>query len=71
MTGKFNKKFIPIYLKNNLMHKEAGLACSAIHTVAKRMNNDDFVLCPDGQRKYKIAKISGEYFYNPEKPSSS
>ena len=68
---EFNKKFIPIYLKNNPgAHKvKAGLACSAIHTVAKRMNNDDFVLCPDGQRNYKIAKITGDYFYNPEKPS--
>ena len=57
------KKFIPIYLKSNPgAHKvKAGLACSAIHTVAKRMNNDDFVLCPDGQRNYKIAKISGDY----------
>jgi len=68
---EFNKKFIPIYLKNNpAAHKiKAGLACSAIHTVAKRMNNDDLVLCPDGQRNYKIAKINGEYFYNSEKPS--
>ena len=68
---EFNKKFIPLYLKSNPgAHKvKAGLACSAIHTVAKRMNNDDFVLCPDGQRNYKIAKITGDYFYNPEKPS--
>ena len=36
---EFNKKFIPIYLKNNPdAHKViAGLACSAIHTVAIRI----------------------------------
>ena len=68
---EFNKKFIPIYLKNNPnAHKvKAGLACSAIHTVAKRINTEDLVLCPDGQRNYRIAKITGEYFFNPDKPS--
>ena len=67
----FNKKFIPVYLeKNPGAHKvKAGLACGAIHTVSKGMNDDDIVLCPDGQRNYKIAKIKGEYFFNAEKPS--
>lgn len=68
---EFNKKFIPIYLKENPnAHKvKAGLACSAIHTVAKRLNNNDLILCPDGKRNYKIAKVTGDYFYNSEKPS--
>ena len=68
---EFNKKFVPVFIKNNPnAHKvKAGLACSAIHQVAKRMNNDDLVLCPDGERNYKIAKINGGYFYNSEKPS--
>ena len=54
---EFNKKFVPVFIKNNPnAHKvKAGLACSAIHQVAKRMNNDDLVLCPDGERNYKIA----------------
>jgi len=68
---EFNKKFIPVFLKKYPeAHKvKAGLACSAIHTVAKRLNDDDVVLCPDGNRNYKVGKIIGKYFYNSEKPS--
>ncbi len=34
------------------------MACGAIHTVSKGLNDDDIVLCPDGQRNYKIAKYT-------------
>jgi len=68
---EFNKKFIPVFQKRfpDKSKITAGLACGAIHTVSKGLNDDDIVLCPDGQRNYKIAKIKGEYFFNAEKPS--
>jgi restriction system protein len=68
---EFNKKFIPVFQERfpDKSKITAGLACGAIHTVSKGMNDDDIVLCPDGQRNYKIAKIKGKYFFNAEKPS--
>ena len=68
---EFNKKFIPAVQKNfpNSSKVTAGLACGAIYAVAKYLSVDDIVLCPDGQRNYRVAKISGGYYFNSEKPS--
>ena len=67
----FNKKYIPIYLNKNPEKSKvtAGLACGAIWTVSKGMNLGDILLCPDGQRNYKVGKISGDYFYDASIPS--
>ena len=68
---EFNKKYIPFYLKKNPDKSKvtAGLACGAVWTVSKGMNIGDILLCPDGQRNYKIGKISGDYFYDATIPS--
>ncbi len=68
---EFNKKYIPFYLNKNPDKSKvtAGLACGAVWTVSKGMNIGDILLCPDGQRNYKIGKISGNYFYDATIPS--
>ena len=67
----FNKKYIPFYLNKNPEKSKvtAGLACGAVWTVSKGMNIGDILLCPDGQRNYKVGKISGDYFYDASIPS--
>ena len=61
----FNKEFIPIYLENKPDKSKitAGLACGAIWTVSKGMDQGDIVLCPDGAGQYRVGEISGVYNY--------
>ena len=61
----FNKEFIPIYLESNPDKSKitAGLACGAIWTVSKGMDQGDIVLCPDGAGQYRVGEISGTYNY--------
>ena len=61
----FNKEFIPIYLENKPDKSKitAGLACGAIWTVSKGMDQGDIVLCPDGAGHYRVGEIAGVYKY--------
>jgi len=63
----FNRKFIPIYLANHPDKTKvaAGLACGAIHTVCKGIQQGDRVITPDGLGKYHICEVTGDYFYKP------
>ena len=63
----FNKKFIPLYLKNNPGKSKiaAGLACGMLHTIAKGIQIGDIVLCPDGERNYWIGEVVGGYQFKP------
>lgn len=75
LTGKlpdewrqFNKKYIPIYLdihpgKSKVV---AGLACGNLWTLAKGINQGDYVITPDGEGHYHIGEVSGDYFYRAE-----
>jgi restriction system protein len=63
----FNRKFIPVFLGN---HPEktrigAGLACGALWVVSKGIVIGDIVLCPDGTGRYRVAEVTGDYFYAP------
>ena len=62
---KFNKKYIPEYLDRHpgASKIKAGLACGAIHTLAKFLAQGDIILSPDGQGNYHLGEISGDYFY--------
>ena len=64
----FNKKFIPIYLKGRPEKTKigAGLACAFLWTVSKGIQKGDYVLCPDGQGNYRVAEVSGSYYFVPE-----
>jgi restriction system protein len=65
---EFNKKYIPIYLKNRPDKTKigAGLACGALWTVSKGIKRGDIVLSPDGNGNYLAGEVLGEYFYAPE-----
>lgn len=61
----FNKKFIPVYLSKfpESSKVSAGLACGAIHTLAKYIKQGDIILSPDGKGKYYAGKVMGDYHY--------
>lgn len=65
----FNKKFIPIYLKENpdKTKVSAGLACGMLYTIAKGILVGDIVLCPDGSGNYFIGEVTGDYEYHKGK----
>lgn len=74
LTGKFpenwklfNRKFIPTWFENNPGRSKvaAGLACGMLWTVTKGLQIGDIVLCPEGQGKYYVGEISGDYTYHP------
>ena len=76
LTGKlpeswrdFNKEFIPIFLANHpgKSRISAGLACGALWTVAKGINQGDIVLCPDGTGTYRVGEVTGDYHYESGK----
>jgi len=65
----FNKEFIPVYMAAHPDKTKisAGLACGALWTVSKGIQNGDVVLCPDGRGKYRVGEVSGNYYYEPGK----
>lgn len=65
----FNKEFIPIFLATRPDKTKigAGLACGALWTVSKGIQQGDVVLCPDGAGKYRVGEVNGGYYYEPGK----
>ena len=63
----FNAAFIPVYLANRPDKSKvaAGLACGMLWTVCKGIKIGDFVLCPDGSGSYRVAEVTGNYYYAP------
>jgi restriction system protein len=63
----FNRRFIPIFLASRPEKSKiaAGLACGALWTVAKGMNEGDLLLCPDGHGNYHVGEVIGPYYYSP------
>ena len=61
----FNKKYIPVYLemREGKTKIAAGLACGALWTLGKGMNQGDIVLCPDGAGYY-VGEIVSDYSYH-------
>jgi restriction system protein len=66
----FNKRYIPIYLAAHPDKSKvtAGLACGAVWTVSKGINEGDIVLSPDGAGSYRVGEVTGSYYYAPEGP---
>ena len=57
LIGKFNKKYIPVYLKYNPDKTSFFRSkCGMTWAVAKDMNIGDIILCPDGQGSYYIGR---------------
>ena len=74
LTGKlsedwraFNRAYIPVFLANAPQKTKvaAGLACGAVWTVAKGMNEGDVVLSPNGAGMYHVGTVTGPYYYEP------
>jgi restriction system protein len=63
----FNKKFIPVFLKNHPEKSKvaAGLACGMLWTVSKGIKKGDIVLSPDGDGNYYVGEITSDYSYHP------
>jgi restriction system protein len=63
----FNKKFIPIYLEKHPDKSKvaAGLACGFLWTIAKGIQQDDIVLCPNGEGSYFVGDVVDNYSYHP------
>lgn len=66
----FNEAFIPVFLEGNPGKSRigAGLAMGMLWTVCKGLNAGDIVLCPDGQGRYRVGEIKGDYQHAPGKP---
>lgn len=64
---EFNREFIPIYraARPDKTKIGAGLACGALWTVSKGIKIGDILLCPDGNGRYRVAEVTGEYYYSP------
>jgi restriction system protein len=64
---EFNKAFIPVFLSNRPDKSKvaAGLACGALHTVAKGIKKGDIVLCPNGSGSYLVGEVVEDYTYHP------
>lgn len=72
LTGKFlnswrdfNKVYIPIYqgLFPEKKKVTVGLYCATIWVCMKGLKNGDLVFCPDGNGNYRVAEITGDYYY--------
>lgn len=63
----FNQQFIPVFLQLNPGKSKiaAGLACGALWTISKGIRVGDMVLCPDGEGRYHVGEVAGEYHYEP------
>jgi restriction system protein len=59
----FSRTFIPIYMayRPDKTRISAGLACAALWFVAKGIEKDDIVLCPDGSERYRVGEVIGDY----------
>lgn len=63
----FNKEYIPFFLSKNPGKAKvaAGLACGALHTVAKGINLGDVILSPNGAGSYYVGEVVSDYFFKP------
>ncbi|MBI2853904.1 MAG: DUF1016 family protein [Chloroflexi bacterium] len=63
----FNQEFIPVFMKGHpdKTKVSAGLACGALWTVAKGIQNGDVVLCPNGAGSYLTGEVVENYSFHP------
>jgi len=64
---EFNQVFVPRYLATHPEKTKiaAGLACGTLWVVAKGIQKEDVVLCPDGTGRFRVGIVSGDYRYVP------
>lgn len=61
----FNQRYIPVYLSKHPDKTKigAGLACGFLWTVSKGIKTGDVVLSPDGNGRYRVGEVTGDYYY--------
>jgi restriction system protein len=59
----FNREYIPLWLEKNPDKSKvaAGLSMGFTYTVAKAIQVGDFIVSPDGSRRYRFGQVSGPY----------
>ena len=64
----FNKKWRPWLMERNseLSGVAAGLGCGQTWQVGGGFKVGDFILCPDEDKNFRIAEVTGPYQYVPE-----
>ena len=62
----FNEAYREVWLDSHPSGTKigAGLSCRFLWTVTKGITESDFILCPDGQGKYRVGKVTGDYYYS-------
>jgi len=62
---EFNREYIPRWLEKNPDKSKvaAGLAMGHTYTVAKGIQIGDFIVSPDGNRRYRFGKVTGPYHF--------
>lgn len=61
----FNAKWVPIIAEQDQVSRvAAGLAAGMTWTVGNSINVGDYVLVPTGQSTYRVARVTGDYFYD-------
>ena len=60
---EFNREYIPRWLEKNPDKSKvaAGLAMGFTYTVAKAIQIGDFIISPDGNRRYRFGQVAGPY----------
>ncbi len=63
--GRFNEKFIPIWLARNAGKTEvaARVSCRSLWTISKGIRKADLVLCPDGTGIFRVGEVVGDYYH--------
>ena len=66
----FNEVIKPIFLEQNpgKTKMSTALACGMLWTVAKEIQIEDIVICPDGKGNYYVGEITGNYEFHKENP---
>jgi restriction system protein len=61
----FNKAYVPVFLAGHpdKSRVAAGLACGALWTLGKGLDEGDIVLCPDGMGQYRAGEVTGGYYH--------
>lgn len=60
---EFNREYIPRWLEKNPGKSKiaAGLSMGFTYTVTKAIQVGDFIVSPDGNRRYRFGKVTGPY----------
>ena len=62
---QFNQVWVPWLLEHHPEKSRIsdGLACGMTWSLAKYIDTGDYVFCPDGKGGYRVARVTGDYYY--------